>query len=525
MQVTLYNFTKKINSTKQPTGGTTYEGVLRNSDPVSMFAPRVRFSGFNSAPNFNYAYIPSFGNRFFWVRDWTHDEGIWTAMMEVDVLSTYRSQIGDQDLYVLRSSAEFDGRIIDTKFPAKNSTQVVMVTPHTYTVTTDRFPEPRTAANLFNRRIDQGSFILGIYGPDVSGTAITWYCLPYDGFRALSQALYDWDITSDSLWETATVELPQAYSKAIADPLQFIASVTWVPLSWTEIIPTADDNFTIRPGMGYYQCPARVKGFPIDILRDAPSIKTEFTLPKHPQASRGGYLHYSPYTKLRLTFPPFGEHEIESGVLASEDTLDLTLKIDLATGISRLYLSGGQIYLGYLEAKAGVPMSISQATIDARGLVSGVTQVASGVGTAISAVGNLKLPSLVSMPLPGGGSLPSSFSGGNIASTIGGIVSGAAEAVGGFATATEAIQPNITNKGSNGSFIDWCFGRYPVLRAEFDLLVDDDNSNLGRPLCKVRKPANLGGFMICAGAHIASLGTAEEALEIAQFLTGGFFYE
>ena len=45
MQIRLWTssaFSKKVNSTKKPTGGTVVEGYFRNSDTFSMYSPRIR---------------------------------------------------------------------------------------------------------------------------------------------------------------------------------------------------------------------------------------------------------------------------------------------------------------------------------------------------------------------------------------------------------------------------------------------------------------------------------------------------
>ncbi len=42
------------------------------------------------------------------------------------------------------------------------------------------------------------------------------------------------------------------------------------------------------------------------------SIVFNVTIPKHPQASRGEYLNYSPYTELYMNISPFGTIVIDT---------------------------------------------------------------------------------------------------------------------------------------------------------------------------------------------------------------------
>ena len=80
MNITLYKFNKRANSTKRPSGGVKVYGRLNNKCGIT--APSVIFS--DDYHTYNYAYIPNF-NRFYWVEEWTYSDGVWIAQMAVDV--------------------------------------------------------------------------------------------------------------------------------------------------------------------------------------------------------------------------------------------------------------------------------------------------------------------------------------------------------------------------------------------------------------------------------------------------------
>ena len=116
--VTFYNFNKKENSTERPSGsGTTYNVVLK--DGCSIERPAIEL---NSKPSsfYTYAYISDF-SRYYYVSDWNYFRGTWTASLSVDVLATFKSQIGASSVYVLRSSNTYDPEIKDTLYPLKSS--------------------------------------------------------------------------------------------------------------------------------------------------------------------------------------------------------------------------------------------------------------------------------------------------------------------------------------------------------------------------------------------------------------------
>jgi len=121
VNITLYSFTKRKNSTKRPADGTTYTGTLK--DNTSVVNPSVIFE-FSAFPAYNYAYIQEFA-RYYWITDKTHvANNVWIITMHVDVLASYKNEIGGSSKYVLRSAAAFDGTISDFKYPIKNTTHV-----------------------------------------------------------------------------------------------------------------------------------------------------------------------------------------------------------------------------------------------------------------------------------------------------------------------------------------------------------------------------------------------------------------
>lgn len=61
MEIIVYNgFSKRINSTKRPSGGTTINVALKS--PTSVITPTFRLTGFNTAWNY-----VQWGNRYYFV--------------------------------------------------------------------------------------------------------------------------------------------------------------------------------------------------------------------------------------------------------------------------------------------------------------------------------------------------------------------------------------------------------------------------------------------------------------------------
>ena len=129
------NVGKKLNSTKIPTYG-YYDEIdltVELKAVTNLFTPSLVISADTFTDNqgnivnpmqYNYCYLPDF-QRYYFVNDWTFSGRHWIASLSIDVLGTYKSQIGASSLYVLRSASHSNGRVTDNKYP-------VIAKPYTY---------------------------------------------------------------------------------------------------------------------------------------------------------------------------------------------------------------------------------------------------------------------------------------------------------------------------------------------------------------------------------------------------------
>jgi hypothetical protein len=90
-------------------------------------------------------------------------------------------------------------------------------------------------------------------------------------------------------------------------------------------------------------------------------------------------------------------------------------------------------------------------------------------------------------------------------------------------SAVQSQMPKVSTLGSNGSYIEVL--QYSVLTVEFLQLVNEDNTEFGRPLCQVKTISTLSGYIRCAEDDHAFSATKTETDEINRFLKSGFFYE
>ena len=461
-KVQLYTLSKRDNSTKQPTGTPAeYDCILK--DGCSIFTPAIKLDmGLASDPSvYNYAYIPAFG-RYYFIEDWFFTDRLWIANMCVDVLATYKTQIGSSSLYVLRAAGAHDGSIIDTLYPAKTGCSY--------------------ASDTKSNPWQSSCFIVGVVSADASFGSMEYYAMSAAELRSMCLTLTDPEeiITEDNLFMPE--ELSQGLQLALVDPIQYVKSCIMLPVSKGDITNLGSGQ-TIKAGR--FEAGTGNKVYPTSRITNSYS----FSIQKHPDtAARGNYVNSKPYTNITLTIPPWGCIDIDTSVTANASTLSVEVEVDPISGKGVLVVKANNIVLNRLEAQVGVPISLSSVTRD---YIGGVTSALGAVGGAISGfMGN-----------------------------VGGFIGAAA----GVGNAVESLMPRAQTVGTTGSFVS-NRGEFR-LDHQFFRPVPDDNTHNGRPLCQVRQLNTLSGYMLIQDGDVTIAGTASEDSKIRNYLETGFYYE
>lgn len=469
--VELYTFSKKENSTLRPSSSpTTLACIIKRGS--GLISPKIELDlGLTTAPTWNYCYIPNFG-RYYFISEWYNDKALWIANLTIDVLATYRTDIGSTPLYALRSSASYDGRIVDTLYPTK--------TGSTFNRT--------NINNLWT--ITNGVYVMGVVNKDPDFGSVKYYILNSADFNdVVTYLLSDSLLTANNFDPNdASLEL----QKSLIDPLQYIKSCTYIPIASETIAQEYQEMKTVvifNWNMG------DVGSLILKPYVNASKPRLSFTrivdIPKHPQtASRGNYTNTSPYTNIQLLIPPFGLIELDTSITCNAERITCEVEIDMPTGRGILNVLCNGIVLNRLEAQIGVPIQLSQVTRDyLGGAVATVNATAGVIGNALS---------------------------GNVA---GAITSG----VNGVAEATRCMIPRSQTIGSGGAFAQLI--AQPRIEAQFFELVDDDINHNGRPLCQMVTCSSNTGYYLIQDGDVAISGTREEAQQIKNYLESGFYWE
>ena len=236
--VIFYQFTKKYNSTKRPASGsgTTYSCTLKDGSPIVN--PTIEINlGYTTDPSqFNYCYISSFG-RYYYVRDWSFNKGLWTALLSTDVLATYKTQIGAASLYMLRASAEKDGRVVDNLYPCKTDCDFV----------------DAAITNPYNQT---GCYVIGVVNKHGMYGSITYYALTRASMARVLQTLISEVVDPANGFNTSDASM--ALQRSVVDPVQYIKSAIWLPVpaaniraTWQKLLyQYMTGRYPERPGTG-----------------------------------------------------------------------------------------------------------------------------------------------------------------------------------------------------------------------------------------------------------------------------------
>lgn len=466
MQATFYQFAKRTNSTKRPSGGQEFGIDLKA--PCNIIDPEIKIASQSDPTGYNYCYLPTF-SRYYWVKNWTYAGGLWAASLIVDTLASYRDQIGYSTEYVVRSSAKYNGTISDGLYPATAEVRSV----------TSAFQ------GGFSETISGGFFVIGFIAKAANSIgAITYVVMTPGNAKKLSAKL----LTDVSYLSIDNAEISDSLTKVLFNPYQYIVSCNYFPFDVAELTAHLPLVSNVDVGWWSIDIPCWILGADNNNLTKSVSVG----IPKHPQAaSRGGYCNASPYTDYTIFLQPFGVIPLDASKLWGAATLSIQYTVDLFTGdsILRMFTDTNQL-VHETTAKLGVPIQLSNITFD---VPSGGGLLQTGVAAAF-------------------GGLQAALSGGSFSDVGNGILN-----------AAQATNADVASKGATGSTI--AFDSVPYMVARFKILVDDNNDDHGRPLCQRVLISSIPGYIMVDDPDIALAATAEEIDSVKSYMKNGFFYE
>ena len=311
-----------------------------------------------------------------------------------------------------------------------------------------------------------GTFILGVLSEESSGSAVAYYSVGPGNFPALMQKLFD-----PTYLNAADISVD--LQKELVNPMQYIVSCYWMPFIY-------DVGTFTTVKFGWWD--SGVNAFLLDSSYRIYSTDQAFTLPVHPQNARGTYLNDAPYTRHTLNCYTFGSVPLDPAPFTTSHSGHIYIDVDVFTGIGQLYIDCYGARMFNQVSQIGVPIQLSQSTGN---IIGSAIATFEAVGSAVA---------------------------GNVLGATHGIISAVSNAM-----------PQVQTQGANGSIVG--FIQTPNIVSEFRQIVDEDNAQLGRPLCQTKTISTLSGYIVCENADLDSAASLPEKDQIVSYMNSGFYYE
>jgi hypothetical protein len=347
MQITLYTFKKRSNSTKRPSGAGFGVDVLLK-DGVSIYTPSFILKDFD--PAYNYV---KWDNRYYYVRDVVFErQNVYTVSCTIDVLRTYRDQILNTSALVKYSASDYNVNISDHRLRTNPNA--------TYNTASVRLITNATTTG------SGGTYILQYVtsNPTFGMSGVVW-C---DYGKALQVA---GALVNSAFLDGADMvkEFGNAYNAVIG--------CRYVPFAWT---PTAT---TKEIYLGSYMS-GIFAGVP---LSKAQETTVNVTIPWQYSDFRNN----REYTSLLMFLPGYGVIDIAPEDVRGKTSIPVTLTVDGITG------EGTYIVGDFFRATVNFSIPMSIGTISGNnvraltGIVNAGLSLASGnmFGAITSATGSV----------------------------------------------------------------------------------------------------------------------------------------
>ncbi|MBO5809661.1 MAG: hypothetical protein J6R32_02415 [Bacteroidales bacterium] len=464
MTVTYWTaFSKRKNSTKQPTSGTDITARLK--DNCSIINPI--FESSSMPANANYIYVSEWG-RYYFVTNVVYVSNTTKQFScEVDVLASYKSQIGATSARIAFSSSGWDKDITDPRCVAKTT-------------------KLKYEASASTELTANGCYVMTVFNK-ISG-ASNGLGATYILDAANMQKVKNW-MGDDTVYQA----LVDYFS---GTPLDSIFSCTWVPFPYAanpgaavSVLYIGNQDSTLFGIDGYV-----ISG--TGILNGTEVL---ITIPYRYNDFRDA----SPYTDAQLYLPGIGNIDININDFLDSTKIHITYTMEYGTGDLTYYIrdDGGKL-IQTASCNVASQCPLGQLNINGGGMVSNIGGALAG-GAAFM-IGSLS---------------------GNPAAAIGGagaMLTAATNTVLSYNKRSTSLKGNLGGRTST-EIRDIIFTGYYMDTEDVDAAAYI--AVKGRPVAVSHAISNHSGYVQCDDASVANVGTPIEKDRVNQYLNTGFFYE
>ena len=460
------SFAKRKNSTKQPTGGTEIDVVLK--EPCNMYNPVFKCATNITAAR--YVYISDWG-RYYFVNDITFENGLYLLSCVSDPMATFKSAIGSLSADVEYTSSSTNTDIMDPRNrPTNNVTSKVT-----------------TVLDLADYGFSlSGGYILGI----VSNQGFNYYYLTQAMFDTICNNLLDIDSVTE-------------INNTFFNVANCIVSCMWTP--YTPDHDATASIITIGHGTNVTSLDVGV-GYKITQRTELITpTTTAISFPTDDLGLDFSYLDLEPYSQATLYLPFVGLVPLDLDVIAQAKAINLNIAIDqIACEIAyKIMRASGEVIATYQGGYgAVVPIASQGGEVSAKQSVAPL--IALG-GVAVAAAGEAT---------------------GNVGMVIAGATAGLTSMGLRLKAPTIHTQINGALSSAIASRLGLALRATVITRTPSETNIDTAFKAIsGMPYFKQDTIGSLSGFVKCNGASIDISGFDEDRETINTFLNNGFYYE
>lgn len=457
------SFNKRKNSTKQPTSGTTL--VVKLKDECSIINPI--FQSAQMPANTNYIYVAEWSRYYFVTNVVYITNTIKEFSCEVDVLASFKTDIGSTAAQIAFSSTGYDVMKVDSRLACKATKTITAATPDS--------PASWDAT---------GCYIVSVSNIESNVSMVCHYAMDQANMQTLMQ-----DFLSNT-------NLKAAVHEYCTDVWDALISCKWIPIAIADVphSGTGPINLVVANEI------SSAKGYKLS----NPPVRAGSVTLSIPW-TYSDFRRTKPFTSLAAWIPGYGFTELNASDLVSDTSLKFMFKVDCITGdcsCTIIDAVDSNIYQA-LSYNVGVSVPLSNFTMDAQGVINATTGMLSDAASTAIAGG---------------------------AMSLGGVVSGAfATLASGFNAVMAANKREVSVKGGIGGRAIIQEGIDVKLFA-FSIDTEDPDAaayiaRWGRPVGVTHAINNHSGYVECVEASCGMGGTSLEKDRVNQYLNSGFYYE
>ena len=472
MNITVYtSFSKRKNSTKQPTGGTIVSNVeLKKS--TSIHSPTFILGAITGVTMESITYVKAFGN-YYYVGDISvTPHGYYEIACDEDPMASNKSEILASNQYVLYSASSYDYMIADGRIVSNNNE--VHIVGH-------------DCNDLELSTI--GCFILSCVNSEHGNYFTTIYAINYVNLETLVEYL------NPDLWNDPGSTLSQWFSAVVGNAYESIISLKWIPVPYGDINESITTVWLGNHAASWTDSEGHTHGVNGKIISQS-----------NPTNVYDGHIYPTwnylndwrlsrPYTQGNLFLPAYGFIEINP--MEFRTSILIRYVMDLVSGECTVYVYGNSNKLvTTVSFQIAIDIPIAQLA------TKGIAPIISGVGAVAGIAGSVAT----------GG--------------IAGVAAAAAGAAGLSKATTDIFYATPSYRGTQGGK-SWIGMKHPYLSERYFDTQDLNEfiTTQGRPLMQEVQLSTLSGFCQCANASVELNCMESDRDFVNGCLNSGFFIE